>query len=109
MARAIVLGDLERRHLRHRILRAIGLGGLLGMDDVDRDVLVRQLLEIEADPHAVARRAAPVVVKDDLHDAAPAATTCWSITPNGLAPLTSASIRIRSPTAMNGVAGLPLS
>jgi hypothetical protein len=38
-----------------------------------------------------------------------AATTRWSIAPNGFAPESSASITMRSPTAMNGVTGLPVS
>src|SRR5262249_51145664 len=96
---------------------------LLALQDVDRDVVVRQLLEPETDPHAVTRRAAPVAMEDELHGCAPgvgcapetvpAATTRWSIAPNGLppgvVPAMSASIRIRSPPARNGVAGLPVS
>src|ERR1044071_3441003 len=119
---AVVVGDLERRDLAHRVLGPVGVGVLLALQDVDRDVVVRQLLEPQADPYAVAGRAAPVAMEDELHGCAPgvgcapetkvlAATTRWSIAPNGLppglVPAMWASIRIRSPTAMNGVFAAP--
>jgi hypothetical protein len=40
---AIVVGDLERRDLADRVLGPVGIGVLLALQDVDRDVVVRQL------------------------------------------------------------------
>ena len=70
--RAVVLGDLERRHLRHRVLRAVGSACCSRLEDVDRR---RTRTRSSLRPSAMRTRwladDAPVVVEDELHRAPP--------------------------------------
>src|SRR5664279_3307012 len=100
MDRAVIFGDLERRHLMHRVLHPVRIRELIAFEDVDDHVLERQPLDVEPDPHAMTRRRAPIVMENDLHGA----TTCSSMAPNRFGV---AWMWMRSPTAMNGVVGLP--
>ena len=49
--------------------RAIGLALLLAVEQVDRHALIVDALEVERDPHPVARRGAVIIVEDELHAA----------------------------------------
>ena len=76
-----VLRDLEHRHLSHRVARLVRRVELLLREEVHGDVLVRQVLQREADADAPGRRGSPVGVEPHH-----VATTRWLIVPNTSRP-----------------------
>jgi hypothetical protein len=58
---------LEHRHETLRIAGAIAGALLCAVEQIDRKALIFRALEVERDPHPVARRGAIIIVEDELH------------------------------------------
>src|SRR6185503_17924495 len=61
--RRAALVEHERRHHRLRVHRQLLVGVLLALEEVDRDLLGTQALEIQRHAHAIGRERAPETVK----------------------------------------------